>query len=277
MRSDSGLCVQASDSTYGIVNVGGAKATNIGYNCSGVGYSPNTSIYGEDDVTINSPQTYITGKTNISGATTIKNDFTVTDAQNVNIDSDSVNVSGYNYVSLYSFDGMDIEAKGGDIDIKAFYKLKIDSENIRAYITSNASNLKINDNTGHNALVRLAINGNDQALLVSENTLLGDGNYHNVFTLRTNRKDDNKQCINIQTFDTENGGCTCIGGGEIDLFLSVLEFCNQSSLIKAALINNVPVHCPDQSSLIKATLIKSHLVHCPDQSCPDQKPPGPLS
>ena len=287
-------CIQATNTSSGVINIGGNKATNIGADCDGVGYSDNTKIYGTTDVTINSPQTYITGNTNISGdtiikgdlyvsgttygledlttkygsdvsnstattkyngseaktiyipttlaqisashikdsnptastgtitidkatnisgATTIKNDFTVTDAQNVNIDSDSVNVSGYNYVSLYSFDGMDIEAEGGDIDIKAFYKLKIDSENIRAYITSNASNLKINDNTGNNALVRLALNGNDQALLVSENKLCNDGVYRNFFTLRTNRKDDNQQCINIQTFDTENGGCTCIGGG----------------------------------------------------------------
>ena len=150
VRSYSGLCVQASDSTYGIVNVGGAKATNIGYNCSGVGYSPNTSIYGEDNVTIN---------------------------------SDYVNVN---------------------------------SKNISAYTTSKASNLKVNDADDNMSVVRLALNGADQALLLSQNKLCNDGVTRSFFTLRTNRKDDNQQCVNIQTFDTENGGCTCIGGGKVE-------------------------------------------------------------
>ena len=67
------ICIQATDATNGVINIGGNKATNIGTDCAGTGYSDTVDIDASTSVTINTPKTNITGDTYLSGKTYFNN------------------------------------------------------------------------------------------------------------------------------------------------------------------------------------------------------------
>lgn len=104
-------CIQATDATNGILNVGGNKATNVGADCAGAAYSDNTTIYATSSVTISTPKTTITGDTNLGNlsATTI-NAINV-NSTNISGDSISANNLTSNVISSTTISGDGVSVK----------------------------------------------------------------------------------------------------------------------------------------------------------------------
>lgn len=65
--SGNSACIVATGDT----TIGGDSSTHVGYNCAAGGISNNSYIFGSESVRIETPETYITGNTNVSGNTTI--------------------------------------------------------------------------------------------------------------------------------------------------------------------------------------------------------------
>ena len=238
IESSGNACIEANDT----LNLGGVNEVKIGYDCSGIPITKDIRIHADKDINVNSTgftldsdlinisgYTTIDGNTNIKGNTSIRGNadisgitITETSTDNICIQAGTdLNIGGSSTTKIgYNCSGIgyspDTRIYGEDsVTINSDY-VNVNSNNISAYTTSKGSNLKVNDVDSNMSVVRLALNGADQALLLSHNKLCNDGVTRSFFTLRTNRKSDNQQCINIQTFDTENGGCTCIGGGKVE-------------------------------------------------------------